>query len=233
MSIQQTLVGLESTFGGRAAVLSHTISADNRLDENESSWLRLGSPFPLRSVRVHNRARSETQIQTDFIESAIQAALGEELPEGVRFNRNVSIGAMYTDDLPISGHTYSNIFVVVSFELIADIPLPRDAHILVEMYFGWRQSGESLSIADDWYLNVDVSDVGPRRKKKTRRKVARLLTNSAEGPSPGEQIRNGLREFFDQDNVINWYVIPGDGAHNSQENQVVVRNEAAFFVVTR
>ncbi len=233
MSIQQTLVGLERTFGGRAAVLSHTISADNQLEESESSWLRLGSPFPLRSVRVHNRARNEIQIQTDFIENTIQDALGEELPDGVTFNRGVSIGAMYTDDLPISGHAYSNIFVVVSFELIADIPLPRDAHILVEMYFGWRQSGNSLRIADDWYLNVSVSNVGALRRRKTRDSVTNLLTSSAEGLSPGEQIRNGLRPFFDQDNVLNWYVIPGNGEHNSQENDVVVRNESAFFVVRR
>lgn len=233
MSIQQTLVGLERTFGGRASVLSHTISADNQLEADESSWLRLGSPFPMTSMRVYNRAREEIQIPTDFVEDLIQASLGRELPGGVTFNRDVSIGAMHTDDLPISGHEYSNIFIVVSFGLNADIPLPRDAHISAEMYFGWRATSGTLRVADDWHLNVSVSNVGPLRRRHVRRNVVQSLTSSGTEPSAGDQIRDGLRGVFDRTGIQNWYVIPGNGEHNNRENDVLVRHEASFFVVER
>ncbi len=231
MPIQQTLVGLENNFAGRASVLSRTISADDELGEDESSWLMLGAPFPMRSVRVHNRARSETALETDVIEDIVQREIQRGLPAGTDVTREVSIGAMYTDDLPISGHRYSNVFIVVSFDLRADIPLPRDAHISVEMYFGWRAAGRALRVSDDWYHRVEVRHVGPARRRAVRDRVDTLLTRSTDGPSVGEQLRDGLRLVFDRDGVRNWYVIPGGGGHDSQDSDVTVRQDASFFVV--
>ncbi len=231
MPIHQTLVGLEQNFAKRASVLSRTISGDDTLDENESSWLMLGAPFPMRLVRVHNRARSEIRLQSDVVETIVQAEIQGELDDKTEFTRDVSIGAMYTDDLPISGHRYSNVFIVVSFDLVSDIPLPRDAHISVEMYFGWQQRGTSMRVADDWYLHVEVSKVGGVRQRAVRDEVKSLLTASADGPSAGDRLRDGLRLVFNRDGVRNWYVIPGDGVVPGQDSDVVVRHDASFFVV--
>lgn len=232
MAIQQTLVGLENRFGGRASTLSRAISRDDRIEADESSWLRLGAPFPMQSVRVHNRASAERRINTDIAEDLIQAALGDALPGSAEFRRDVSIGAMYTDDLPISGHAYSNIFVVVSFDLNVDIPLPRDAHVFVELYYGWRQRGDEMALAEDWYHSVGVRNVGPVRRASVKREVTRLLTVASRGSSSaGIQIRNGLAPLFSHTDIRNWYVIPGDGSHNSQDNDIVVKHDASFFVV--
>lgn len=169
---------------------------------------------------------------TDTAENLIQAAMGDALPGNAESRRDVSIGAMYTDDLPVSGQEYSNIFVVVSFDLAVDIPLPRDAHVFVELYYGWRQEGNTMTMAEDWYHNVVVRNVGPVRRNAVKREVTRLLTVASPGSSSaGFQIRNGLALLFDQTDVQNWYVIPGDGSHNSQDNDVLVRHDASFLVV--
>lgn len=230
MSIHQTLVGLERNFEGRASTLSRVISRDDRIEENESSWLLLRAGFPMSSVRIYNRASDEIRVPTDTIDDVISASIAADLDGSTDLTREASIGAMYRDDLPISGVEYSNIFIVVSFDLEIDIPLPRDAHVVVEIYLGWRQVGNNMRIADTTHVNVAVSNVGIVRKNAVKRTVISRLTNSETGPSSVDQIRDGLRPFFEFDGVRNWYVIPGDGTRSGQDSDILVRREASFFV---
>lgn len=232
MSIQQTIIGLENNFRNRASVLSHAISRDNVVSDNETSFLMLGTGFDMRSVRVHTRARSERQIASDLVPDLIQNALTEELGDEATINEDVTIGAMYTDDLPIGGQEYSNIFVVVSWGMRVDMPIGRDAQVNVEMYFGWRQDGRNMSIADDWYLNIAVDRVGPLRRSKVREKVTeKLMSPDDSGLNAGQQIRNGLGAIFNQTNVGHWYVVPGSGLHNTQENNIDIKRDASFWIV--
>jgi hypothetical protein len=231
MAIHQTLVGLESNFANRASILSRVISRDDRIVDNESSWLLLRAAFPMSSVRIYNRASDEIRVPTDTIDDIISNSITAELDGTTDLSRNVSIGAMYRDDLPISGVEYSNIFIVVSFDLVVDIPLPRDAHVAVEVYIGWRKIGRNMRIADNFNLDVSVSNVGYVRRNRVRSKVISILTNTETGASPLDQIRDGLRPFFEFDNIRNWYVIPGDGNRTGQDSNILVRQEASFFVV--
>jgi len=183
------------------------------------------------SVRIYNRASDEIRVPTDTIDDIISTSITAELDGTTDLSRNVSIGAMYRDDLPVSGVEYSNIFIVVSFDIVVDIPLPRDAHVAVEVYIGWRKIGKNMRIADDFHLDVTVSNVGFVRRNRVRSKVISILTNTETGASPLDQIRDGLRPFFEFDNIRNWYVIPGDGNRTGQDSNVLVRQEASFFVV--
>lgn len=231
MAIEQTLVGLERNFAGRACTLSRATSRDNQIDDDESSWLLLASPFAVSSMRVHNRAPGETRINTEAARSAIQASLEAQLPGNARLTRDVSIGAMYTDDLPPSGQAYSNVFVVVGYEFELDVRL-ADPRISVELYFGWRRQGTTMSLAPAWHHHVDVNDVVGFRARGFKSAVESALTTAAPGgSSPGDQIRDGLSLLFDQTGVRNWYVIPGDGARNSQDSDISVRRDASFFIV--
>lgn len=230
MAIQQTIVGLENNFRKRASVLSRRISADNTVSNSETSLLILGTGFNMRSVRVHTRARTEREIPTDLIPALIQSALETEIGADARITRDVSIGAMFTDDLPIGGHTYSNVFIVISWGMTVSRPF-RDPDIEVEMYFGWNKTGRNMSIADNWYLNVNVSNVIGIKQRLVRREVINKLRSTDSGLNAGQQIINGLRPLFDVENVRDFYVIPGSGAHNSQENNIIVKQDASFWVV--
>lgn len=230
MTIEQTLVGLERAFERRAVVVSREISADNTLDDNDGSWLQLQAPFPIQYLRVYNRLPGERRIPNETIEAVVQRELMDRLPDDVRLTREVAIGAMYRDDLPVANPVYANQYVVVSFEGSVNIPL-RDPHISVELYFGLLARDRTWRIADTWYYHVDVSRVGPVRKGIVRRRVSALLTTNVDGGSPGEQIRDGLRALFNQDSVRNWYVIPGSGEYNSSDSDVMVRHDASFFYI--
>ncbi len=230
MAIQQTLVGLERAFERRAVVISREISADDTLDDNDGSWLQLQAPFPIQYLRVYNRLPGERRIPNEAIEAVVQRELMDRLPNNVRLTREVAIGAMYRDDLPVANPVYANQYVVVSFEGSVDVPL-RDPHISVELYFGLLARDRTWRVADNWYYRVEVSNVGPVRRGIVRRRVAALLTTDVGGGSPGEQMRDGLRALFDQDGVRNWYVIPGSGEHNSDDSDVVVRHDASFFYI--
>ncbi|MBD1261990.1 hypothetical protein HZY62_15415 [Maribacter polysiphoniae] len=230
MAIQQTIIGLENNFSGRASVLSRTISPDNVVANSETSQLILRTNFNMRSVKVRTRARTEREISTDFIPGVIQSSLESELDSSVRITRDVSIGAMFTDDLPIGGHTYSNVFLVVSWEMIISRPF-RDPQVGVEMYFGWNREGRNMSLADNWYLNVDVSNVIRIKQRAVRNEVNNQLRSINSGLNAGQLIINGLRPFFDVANVNDFYVLPGSAAHNSQESNITVRQDASFWVV--
>ncbi len=230
MAIQQTIIGLENNFRNRASVLSRTVSPDNEVSNSETSLLILGTDFNMHSVRVRTRARTEREVLTDFIPELIQSALEAEIGSDAIITRDVSIGAMFTDDLPIGGHTYSNIFLVVSWGMTVSRPF-RDPHIDVELYFGWNNDGRNMSLANNWYLNVDVSNVIGIKRRAARSEVINKLQSTDSGLNAGQQIINGLRPFFDVENVRDFYVIPGSGAHNSQENSIKVRQDASFWVV--
>lgn len=234
MAIQQTMVGLERTFQRRAIVVSRSISNDDVLDDNESSWLQLQAPFPIQYFRVHNRARDEQQIDTSLIESVIQSGLSRVLPSNAEITRDVAVGAMYRDDLPVSNAAYANQYIVVSLEgkIDLDIPLmPRDPEVRVEMYFGLLARDNQWRVAQPWYYHVSVDNVGPVRRRRVREAITSLLTRSAGGGIPGEQIRDGISAVFNIDGIRNWYVIPGDGRHNSDSDDVLVRSDASFFYV--
>lgn len=190
----------------------------------------MGTNFNMRSVRVHTRGRSERELPVDLIPNVIQSELVRAIVGSTEITRDVIIGAMYTDDLPIGGHRYSNIFIVIGWGMEIDIPLPRDAHVIVELYFGWRQSGINIRIADDWYLDVGVSNVGPLRRRLVEDKVRKALTVSDSGPTAGVRIRDGIGAIFNQSGVRDWYIVPGTGRHNSQNN-IEVRRNASFWVV--
>lgn len=234
MPIQQTLVGLERAFAGRATVLSRRISADDTLDDNDGTWLQLRAPFPLELIRVYNRLPGERRIPNEAIETVVQRELMDQLPDNVRLTRDVAVGALYRDDLPVTNPVYANQYVVVSFEGIVDLERPilqADAHVLVELYFGLVARDRTWRIADTWYHYTNVENVGLVRKNAVKRRITALLTTNTGSGAPGEQIRDGLRAVFNQDSVRNWYVIPGTGEHNSDDNDVVVRHDASFYFV--
>lgn len=98
------------------------------------------------------------------------------------------------------------------------------------MYFGLLANGGRWRVADTWYHHTFVSNAGPVRRRRVRSQIASLLSTDSGGGSPGERVRDGLRGVFDRDGIRNWYVIPGDGRPNSDDD-VVVRHDASFFFV--
>lgn len=234
MSVNLTLVALEQTFGKRAAVSSALLTPSQTFESNRSVWLDQRAQFPISNYRVYTRTENERRIPIEGIETLLQRVIEGMTDDNIQITQEVAIGALYTDNLPISRPVYANYYVVVSLAIIVDDgTILRDPHATIEFYYGLRRVDNSLVISDEWYHYIDVSNVAPFRRPRIAGRIANLLINApgGGGVSPGQQIRDVLRGVFNIDGISSWYVIPGDGQISSNLNVVEVRRDASFFVI--